>query len=358
MKVLTVVGTRPELIKSRPVSRALRVDDQEILVHTGQHYDTEMSALFLDQLGIGPPEVQFTRTEPSGPRQLAGMIVDVAGVMVVEQPDWVIVYGDTTTTLAGALAASQLEIPLAHVEAGLRSYDFTMPEERNRVVTDHLSTLLLSPSQHAVHNLLQEGIKGPQVVVIGDVNLDALRMFETKASVPKIFADVADHVLFTLHRQNNVDDEHRLWRVLEGLGNSGRHIIWPLHPRTARRLQLRSNELPPTVTIVPPLGFLEFLGLLQGVHCLVTDSGGAQKEAYWLRVPCITVRRETEWVETVDTGWNVLVDDDPLALASAIKGARRDLPHPDLYGDGNAAGGVVEALAKPEAQELSPHLPH
>lgn len=345
MKVVTIVGTRPELIKSRPVSRALRARDKEVLVHSGQHYDTEMSGLFLDQLHIGPPEVQLVRPEPPGPRQLAGMIGDLGEILLAEQPDWVLVYGDTTTTLAGALAASQLDVPLVHVEAGLRSYDFTMPEERCRVVTDHLSTLLLCPAENAVKNLASEGIMGDHVVTVGDVNLDALRMFEDQATVPEALRPLTGgHVLFTLHRQSNADDEYRLRRVLEGLAMSGYPVIWPVHPRTSQRLLERRITVPTTVTVTAPLGFLHFLGLLRDAHCVVTDSGGVQKEAYWLRVPCVTARAETEWVETVDAGWNVLVDDDPIAIASAIIEAKRTHPYPDLYGDGQAAQIVQRAL--------------
>lgn len=347
MKVVTVVGTRPELIKSRPVSRVLRARDDEILVHTGQHYDAEMSAVFLQQLGIGPPEIQLTRTEPPGPLQLAGMVIDLANVVVAERPDWVMVYGDTTTTLAGALTSTQLEVPLVHVEAGLRSYDVTMPEERNRVVTDHLSALLLCPGPNAVHNLALEGITGAHVCVIGDVNHDALKMFEESATVPRgLDAPLGEYVLFTLHRQANVDDHDRLRRILKGLTLSERPVIWPLHPRAARRLREAKIPVPPTITLTAPLGFLEFLGLLREAHCIVTDSGGVQKEAYWLRIPCITTRAETEWQETVEAGWNVLVDNDPHKLDSAIRNVRRNLPHPELYGDGKAAQGVIEALAR------------
>lgn len=345
MKVVTIVGTRPELIKSRPVSRALRARDTEVLVHSGQHYDSEMSALFLDQLGIGPPEVQLVRREPPGPRQLAGMIVDLSEVLLVERPDWVLVYGDTVTTLAGALAASQLDLPLVHVEAGLRSYDFTMPEERSRVVTDHLSMLLLCPAHSSVQNLAAEGITGDHVITIGDVNLDALRMFEDQATLPEALRHlIGGHVLFTLHRQNNADDEYRLRRILEGLAMSGYPVVWPVHPRTSQRLAERRINVPTNVTVTPPLGFLDFLGLLRAAHCVVTDSGGVQKEAYWLHVPCVTARAETEWVETVDAGWNVLVDDHPTAIASAIKEGNRKRPHPDLYGDGQAAPTVQRAL--------------
>jgi UDP-N-acetylglucosamine 2-epimerase len=334
MRVLSVVGNRPQFIKSAPLSVALReAGIEETVLHSGQHWDPAMSQVFFDELSIPEPAYRLD-LRTSDIDTLTGPIRDV---VEREKPDWVLVYGDTNTTAAGARAAG--ETPVAHVEAGLRSFDLSMPEERNRIEVDKLSALLLAPDTRSAEQLMSEGIGG-RVEVVGDVMADATRLFEPIARSGKDpFA--TPYTAVTIHRQANTEPD-RLRAIVAALGESGRPFVFPVHPRTCHVLDQHAIGLPGNVQAVEPLGYLEMLGLVAGAAAVVTDSGGLQKEAYWLRVPCVTVRPSTEWVDTVAAGANTLVE--PEGLAPALEQARYPDDPPQLYGDGHAAERVAAAL--------------
>jgi UDP-N-acetylglucosamine 2-epimerase len=350
VKVVTVVGARPQFVKAAPVSAALRKVAAEVLVHTGQHYDPEMSAAFFEELHLPDPDHHLGAGSGMHGEQTASILSRLEPILVAERPDWVIVYGDTNSTLAGALAAVKLHLPIAHVEAGLRSFDRRMPEEVNRVVTDHLATLCFAPSRTAVDNLAAEGIR-QGVIDVGDVMVDSLMSVRDQLPHDPPVARAAglgrgEYVLATLHRASTTDDPARLEKAVDLLTGLGRPVILPLHPRT--RAALAQHSLMGALTsagtvIVPPQGYVSLLGLLSAALAVVTDSGGVQKEAYLLEVPCITMRAETEWVETVEAGWNSLVALDAEAARRALLRAR-PLYHPPLYGDGKAAERIVAAL--------------
>jgi UDP-GlcNAc3NAcA epimerase len=334
MRVLSVVGNRPQFIKSAPMSLALQERGiDEVVLHSGQHWDPEMSQIFFDELGLPEPAYRLDlRTADA-----SAMTGPIRGVVDRERPDWVLVYGDTNTTVAGAHAAGS--VPVAHVEAGLRSFDLEMPEERNRIEVDGLSALLLAPDDRSARQLALEGVAG-RTEVVGDVMADATRLFvpvaARRADAPKGTYDV-----LTLHRAANTEPD-RLRRIIDAVNATGRRFIFPVHPRTRRVLAAEGIELGPAVEPVEPLGYLEMLALVTGAQAVVTDSGGLQKEAYWLKVPCVTVRPSTEWVDTVAAGANTLVEPDGLAEALA----RAHFPDgaPTLYGDGHAAGRIAAAL--------------
>ncbi len=351
MKVLTVIGNRPQFIKAAAVSRLLRARHDELLLHTGQHHDDELSTVFIEELGVPRPELELGIHGGSNIDQTARMLAALEPVLARERPDAVLVYGDTNSTLAGALAAAQAHVPLAHVEAGMRSFDRRMPEEVNRVLTDAISTLLLCSSQTAVDNLEREAAIG-SAVLVGDVMVDVALLFQPRCrddDRPLRDAGVEDggYVLVTAHRAGNVDDPERLRALVDLLLAVPLPVVLPLHPRTGARLDAAGwlDELASAdhVRLTPPLGYLAFTSLLLRAHAVLTDSGGVQKEAYLARVPCVTLRDTTEWVETVDAGWNVLVD---LDRDAALAGLDREpaVEHPQLYGDGRAGERVVEAL--------------
>jgi UDP-N-acetylglucosamine 2-epimerase len=352
MKVLTVVGARPQFIKAAPVSRALRARHEEFLLHTGQHYDDAMSDLFFRQLSIPTPDRNLE--VGSGPHgvQTGAMLAGIEAVSLELGPDWILVYGDTNSTLAGALAASKLHVPVAHVEAGLRSYDRRMPEEVNRVVADHLSALLLCPTDTAVSNLAREGITAG-VLMVGDVMLDAFRQnLDQARRTSNILTDLGlspgSYQLLTVHRAENVDDADHLQSILQGVAASGRPTVFPAHPRTQAAMTAAGARVGSNTVVVDPVGYLEMLILEDGAEAIVTDSGGVQKEAYFAGRPCITLRERTEWIETVTVGWNMLVGTDPDAIAGAMRDFRPEGDRPDLFGDGHAAERVVEALSTAE----------
>jgi UDP-N-acetylglucosamine 2-epimerase len=332
MNVLSVVGNRPQFIKSAPLSLALReAGIDEVVLHTGQHYDAEMSQVFFDELGLAEPAYRLD-LHSSDP---GAMEPGIRSALEREQPDWVLVYGDTNTTLAGARAAA--DVPVAHVEAGLRSGDLSMPEEHNRIEVDRVSRLLFAPDERSRATLAAEGVAG-RVEVVGDVMRDALDLFAPIALARKS-ADQGDFLLVTIHRQANVQPE-RLARIVEGLNRLDEQILFPVHPRTASVL----SGLGPHVRLMPPAGYLDFLALAARARVILTDSGGLQKEAYWLGVPCVTLRPSTEWIDTVEAGANVLVDDDPDAIEQAVAAARMPEERPELYGDGQASGRIAAAL--------------
>jgi UDP-GlcNAc3NAcA epimerase len=339
MKVLSIVGNRPQFIKSGPVSVALRdAAIDEVVLHTGQHYDRELSAVFFEELGLAEPAYRLG-LQTSDP---AVMRPGIASAVERERPDWVLVYGDTNSTLAGAEAAAA--VPVAHVEAGLRSGDLTMPEERNRIAVDRLAALLLCPDERSRATLEREGVRG-DVEVVGDVMADvALRLAplarERSRILERLGLDPRGYVVATIHREANVVQPERLARIVDGLGRTGEPVVFPAHPRTRSRL----GDVPANVRLVEPLGYLDMAALCSQARAVVTDSGGLQKEAYWYGVPCVTARPSTEWVDTVEAGANVLVDDDPALLAAAVAAAFMPAERPRLYGDGHASPRVASAL--------------
>jgi UDP-N-acetylglucosamine 2-epimerase len=358
VKVVSVVGARPQFVKAAAVSRQIRNRHQEILVHTGQHYDYAMSGAFFDGLDLPSPDVNLGVGSGSHGAQTGAMLEGIEGVIVAERPDWVLVYGDTNSTLAGALAASKLYVPVAHVEAGLRSFNRRMPEEVNRVVADHLSALLLCPSETAVRNLAAEGISGT-VHVVGDVMLDVLQWARRQAEThpPDIVGRLGltdrSYLLVTVHRSENTDDPARLSNIVEAFNSLDEPVIFPVHPR-ARKSLSRVAALGPHVRVIDPLAYLEMVALAGRARLVLTDSGGLQKEAYWLKVPCVTLRDETEWVETVDAGWNMLTGSEPRKICDAVRSFTGGDSHPALYGDGQAATKCVDLLStSPMAVEPS-----
>jgi UDP-N-acetylglucosamine 2-epimerase (non-hydrolysing)/UDP-GlcNAc3NAcA epimerase len=355
VRVVTVIGNRPQFIKAAAVSRLLREDHEELLVHTGQHYDDELSTIFVEELGVPRPDVELGLGRGTNTEQTARMLAALGPLLADERPDAVLVYGDTNSTLAGGLAGAQARIPVAHVEAGMRSFDRAMPEELNRVLTDHASELLLCPSATAVANLERERAAG-RIDLVGDVMVDVALLFQPRAcadDAPLERAGVApgEYVLVTAHRAGNVDDPDRLACLVDLLLGLPVPAVLPLHPRTRARLEaaglLGTLEAARSVRLTPPLGYLDFTALLCRARAVLTDSGGVQKEAYLAGVPCITMRDTTEWVETIDAGWNVLVDLDAQAANAALE---RTPPaeRPELYGDGRAGERVVAAVARLE----------
>jgi UDP-N-acetylglucosamine 2-epimerase len=339
MRVLSVVGNRPQFIKSGPLSVALRdAGIDEVVVHTGQHWDDDMSAVFFDELGLPEPAYRLDlRTADA-----AAMEPAIKSAVERERPDWVLVYGDTNSTLAGAESAGAT--PVAHVEAGLRSFDLSMPEERNRIEVDRLSALLLCPDERSAEQLASEGVTGRREVV-GDVMADATRLFLPIARERAPATPDEPYAVLTLHRAANTEPG-RLHVLVDALNESAWTYVFPVHPRTRQVLDAHAIELGPNVRAVEPLGYLEMLGLVAGASRVVTDSGGLQKEAYWLRVPCVTLRANTEWVDTVLAGANTLVDPAaPAGLAAALADARFPDDAPPLYGDGHASERIAALLA-------------
>lgn len=353
MKILTVIGARPQFIKAAVVSRAFKKylpEVHEILVHTGQHYDPNMSDIFFEELDIPYPSYNLGIGGGTHGENTGRMIEKLEALMLSEKPDWVLVYGDTDSTLAGAIASSKLQIPLAHVEAGLRSFNRRMPEEINRVLTDHISSILFAPTELARRNLLNEGIAQEKIHVIGDVMYDAALFYNPKARKPDWFDDLKikanDFILCTVHRAENTDDKFRMQQIFEGLKASGLPIILPLHPRTLSKLQLMDISPPPNVHLVKPVGYLEMVWLESNCALIATDSGGVQKEAYFHQKRCVTLRDETEWVELVDSGANVLVGCSTEKIKDSLITDINTpwLPTAALYGDGAAAKKVCNLI--------------
>jgi UDP-N-acetylglucosamine 2-epimerase len=348
MKVLSVVGNRPQFIKSAPLSVALRERGiEEVTLHTGQHYDRELSAVFFEELGLREPAYRLGIAALPRDEMLERMQPGIEAALEQEQPDWTLVYGDTNSTLAGARAATRAEVPIAHVEAGLRSGDWTMPEEHNRVETDRLAQLLLCPDERSRETLTREGVEG-RAEVVGDVMRDACERLapvaRTRSSALAEHAvDPGRYALATVHREANVR-QPRLRRIVEGLNRLEEPLVFPAHPRTRGAIESNNLLLAPHVRLTSPLGYLDFAALVSQARVVLTDSGGFQKEAYWYGVPCVTMRPSTEWVDTVDVGANTLVDDDPDAIAAAAANARMPAERPDLYGDGRASERIADVL--------------
>lgn len=350
-KILTVIGARPQFIKAATVSRAIarRGGIREVIVHTGQHFDANMSDIFFDELAIPKPDHHLGIGGGSHGAMTGRQLEAIERVLLDEKPDWVLVYGDTNSTLAGALAAVKLHIPVAHVEAGLRSFNKRMPEEINRILTDHAADCLFAPTQSAVVNLRAEGVAENKIHQTGDVMLDASLFYRRQARKPALFDDLGVEagafVLATVHRAENTDDRARLEGIFKGLAASGAPVILPLHPRTKSRLSEFSITPAPNLHVVDPVGYLEMVWLEDNCRLICTDSGGVQKEAYFFDKPCLTMRDETEWVELVDQGWNHLVGTDSDRIATAISKASKPDDKSSFYGSGTAADEVLDILA-------------
>lgn len=350
-KILTIAGTRPQLVKIAAISRVLRETFQEILVNTGQHYDYNMAGVFFDELNIPKPDYDLGIGSDTHGRQTGKMMISVEEVVEKESPDAILVYGDTNSTLAGAIVASKLHIPLFHIEAGLRSYNKKMPEEINRILTDHVSSLLFAPTEVAVSNLGKEGITAG-VYQVGDVMYDAVlyntSLAESKYSIDEFKLKNRNYILGTIHRADNTDQKDRLEAILKAFSKLEEKVFLPLHPRT--RNKINSFGLNPilenskNIIVSKPVSYLEMLLLEKNAKAIVTDSGGVQKEAYFAKVPCITLRDETEWGETIEAGWNKLVNPLNADLAFELSNLSKGLPIEDLYGDGKAAEKIMSIM--------------
>lgn len=350
MKVVTIVGARPQFIKAATVSRAFaEVGIEEVLVHTGQHYDANMSDIFFEELRIPRPDYHLGVGGGNHGQMTGRQLEKIEEVLLAERPDWVLVYGDTNSTLAGALAAVKLHIPVAHVEAGLRSFNRRMPEEINRVLTDHASTLLFAPTETAISNLANEGITGDKVQLVGDVMYDATLFYRDLARKPEWFDKLnvrsGNFALCTIHRAENTDSDDRLREIFNGLAISGLPVILPLHPRTKHRIYESGITPSSNIHILPPVGYLEMTWLEINCQIVATDSGGVQKEAYFHEKPCITMRDETEWVELVKSGTNTLVGTnlEKFKFAFSLKNKSKFLDQ--LYGTGCAAQLIASKIA-------------
>ena len=354
MKILTVVGARPQFVKASPVSRELnRQGVEEWMVHTGQHYDEAMSDVFFREMGIPEPSVNLEVGSGSHARQTGEMMIAIEAQLIEHSPEWVLVYGDTNSTLAASLAAVKLQIPIAHVEAGLRSFNMTMPEEHNRVLSDRCADLLFCPTETARNNLMKEGIS-EGVHHVGDVMYDAVMNFREKsrnrpfpeiASAPYLFNE--PYYVATVHRPYNTDDQARLSSIVAALNRCGHRVVVPLHPRTVNRLEeyrkldAEKFQFADNVTVINPVGYLDMLKLVENAKAVLTDSGGLQKEAVWLETPCITMREESEWVETIESGWNVLVGAHTEKILDEIKRVAEKQLHPTSLEGEDASARIV-----------------
>lgn len=349
MRIVTVVGNRPQFVKAAAVSRLLRERADELIVHTGQHYDDELSRVFFEELSVPAPDRELDAGGGTNTAQTARILGALEPVLAEVSPSLVLVYGDTNSTLAGALAASQAGIPTGHVEAGMRSFDRSMPEELNRVLTDHASELLLCSTETAMANLEREGVRGESHLV-GDVMADVSLAFrdiaeERSQIIAQLGLEPGSYLVVTAHRAGNVDRPERLEALVALLEALPQPVVLPMHPRTRERLTAAGlMDRLDGIKVIPPLGYLDFMKLARHARAVLTDSGGVQKEAYLLGVPCVTLRNTTEWVETVEAGWNTLVDLDPAAALAALE-RRPPEDRPELYGGGHAAERVCEVLS-------------
>ncbi|MEK3883091.1 non-hydrolyzing UDP-N-acetylglucosamine 2-epimerase [Paenibacillus sp. PL2-23] len=351
MKIATVVGARPQFVKAAPLSRAIRQHHQELLIHTGQHYDPSLSDVFFQELGLPAPDIELGAGSGSHGSQTARMLAGIEEVLIRETPDLVLVYGDTNSTLAGSLAAAKLHIPVAHVEAGLRSFNRRMPEETNRVLTDHMSSILFCPTDDAAANLRREGIS-KHVHMVGDIMCDAVLAFRPIAGkqstiLSRLGLSPKRYNVATVHRNENTDSESNLRHILTALARLDRPVVLPLHPRARfflRKWTMESLLEASNLIVTEPLSYLDMLHLTGNAHAVLTDSGGLQKEAYLLRVPCVTMRRETEWVETVAHGWNRLAAADTNRIWEAYSSLNTPEHHPSVFGDGRTAPRICHAI--------------
>jgi UDP-GlcNAc3NAcA epimerase len=341
MKVASIVGARPQFIKAAPLDRELRELCQHVLIHTGQHYDYAMSAVFFEQLEIPEPHYNLGVGSASHGKQTGEMLIRIEETLIEEHPDCVLVYGDTNSTLAGALAAVKLHFPVAHVEAGLRSFNRSMPEEINRVLTDHVAQLLYCPTETARSNLLREGIAAG-VFNFGDVMYDAvLQSIEGVDTASRLLASLdlrpGSYLLATVHRPANTDDQQNLASILRAFASADEVVVFPAHPRASQAMERLGLEVSSNVRLLEPVSYLDMLALEKNARLILTDSGGVQKEAYFFGVPCLTLREETEWVETTEAGWNLLVGANEQRIEEAIHEFRPQGERPPLFGDGKAS---------------------
>jgi UDP-GlcNAc3NAcA epimerase len=354
-KIVTIVGARPQFIKAAVVSRALKQFEttaEEKIIHTGQHFDANMSDIFFDELDIPKPHFHLGVGGGTHGQNTGRMMEKIEAVLLEEKPSVVLVYGDTDSTLAGAVAAVKLHIPVAHVEAGLRSFNKKMPEEINRILTDHAADILFTPTSTATDHALSEGLAKEKIQQVGDVMYDAALYYAAKAEssdniLKRLSLTTKQFILTTLHRAENVDDKNRLQQIFNGLAKCNMPVILPMHPRTKKRLQEFGITLPVNISIIEPIGYLEMIMLEKNAAIIATDSGGVQKEAYFHRTPCVTMRDETEWVELVECGANILTGADESKIEAAIKksfGTSMDIFSKPLYGNGDAGLLIAKAI--------------
>lgn len=367
MKIITVLGARPQFIKAAIVSKKIVEKAYEIKINTGQHYDYNMSGSFIDDLGYISPKYNLSVGSGTHGEQTAKMLLGIEPILILEKPNYVIVYGDTNSTLAGALAASKLNIPVIHIEAGLRSYNSKMPEERNRVLTDHMSEILFCPSKVAHDNLLKEGIS-KNVYIVGDIMYDSIL---NNINISKKYYDdtswMVEHNLMsvfnantihnnfylaTIHRAENTDNINSIRIILDALNKLEKSVIFPVHPRTRKMIKDLSVEYP-NIHLIEPINYHLMLHLIENAYMVVTDSGGVQKEAYLLKTPCTTIREQTEWVETLEYGWNILssLDSSEIVQKSMRFFDKKNTPHPEYYGNGDAVNKIVEIISEREKNE-------
>lgn len=348
LKIVTILGARPQFIKAAAVSALFSKHFDEILVHTGQHYDSNMSDVFFEELNIPTPKYHLNIGSGSHGAMTGAMLTEIEKVLEIEKPDFVLVYGDTNSTIAGALAASKLLIPVIHVEAGLRSFNKVMPEEQNRILTDHISRILFAPTETAVQNLKNEGIT-EGVHLVGDVMYDGVLHFtqiarEKSRILETLDLKAGEFILCTIHRAENTNNLERLTAITDGLNACKEPIVLPLHPRTWKYMTDYGLKLADTIRVIDPVGYLDMIRLESAAKKIVTDSGGVQKEAFFLGVPCITLREETEWIETVENGWNILVGTDPEKINSAILTFEPGTIPGKYFGDGDAVQRMITII--------------
>ncbi len=350
MKIITVIGARPQFIKAAAVSNKLREKHEEILVHTGQHYDENMSKIFFDELNIPYPNYNLSVGSGGHGKQTGEMMTKLEEICVKENPDMILVYGDTNCTLAGALVASKMLIPVVHVEAGLRSFNKAMPEEQNRILTDHISSKLFAPTETAIRNLKNEGIV-ENVYNVGDVMFDAVLHFgeiakKNSTIIERLNLRDKEFILTTIHRAENTNNISRLKNIIEALNASEKTIVLPLHPRTKKYMSDYNLEFGDNIIVIDPIGYLDMLALESNCVKIVTDSGGVQKEAFFMKKPCITMRDETEWVETVENDWNRIVGTDKEKILDAIVNFIPSQPQMDIFGDGKSSEKICSIIKK------------
>lgn len=350
MKILTVIGARPQFIKAAALSNIIREKHEEIIVHTGQHYDENMSKIFFEELNIPRPDYNLGVGSGAHGKQTGEMLINLEDIYLNEKPDLILVYGDTNSTLAGALCGSKLLIPIAHVEAGLRSFNKNMPEEQNRILTDHLSEFLFVPTKSAENNLKNEGILN-NVFNVGDVMYDAILHFSKIAKLKSnilesIGIEKNNYILATIHRAENTNDINRLKNIISALNESDKEVVLPLHPRTKHYISQYHLRLNSNIKVINPVGYLDMISLEINSNKIVTDSGGVQKEAYFMGKPCITLRDETEWIETVNIGWNLIVGTNEKLIVDAILNFRPNRVQEQIFGDGKASKKILEVLDK------------
>lgn len=350
MKILTVVGARPQFIKAGPFSKELRKKHKEVLLHTGQHYDPNMSDIFFEELGLPKPDINLEVGSGSHAEQTSRMMLGIEKVLQEGNFNMVLVYGDTNSTVAGSLAAAKLHIPVGHVEAGLRSYNRRMPEEINRIVTDHISDILFAPTKTAVEILKKEGL-AKKTVLVGDVMYDAIKDHSKLADKHSVTGDLnlkkGAYILATIHRAENTDSKKRLTSILKAFHRSGEKIILPMHPRTKKFIdQYKLEKYLENIKVIDPVGYIEMLALEKNARLILTDSGGVQKEGFLLGVPVVTLRDETEWVETVQDGWNKIVGSSEEGILSAIKNFRPKGKRHNHFGNGQASQKIVASIER------------